>query len=301
MSNYTSPQLVPPPKDEDVYPYRPVWRSIAIETGVLLVVCVVIFLAFDFIGLSVPEAVRQPAILILAMLPTVLWLLLSRLPENAAPAPRRRLFTTFVVSALVANAVGIPLIENFLQPDVWLAQAGSAERIIGYATTTAAVQEFLKFLVLRSLIWPDYVRVRSDSIAYGVASAIGYATVLNLYTVFTVPEISLDALALRVLAYTTVHIVASIILAYGFSETLLNDANALLLPFTLFVAVFYVGVALPLRADFMNAAVGITVSAQRSIFGLAFTLALYLGPIIVMNFLFQVAENRQRDKNTSED
>jgi len=300
MSNYTSPQLVPPPQEEDVYAYRPVWRSIAIENGILLVVTSAIFVLFDFLGLDFPEAARIPVNVILALLPTLLWLLFSRLPENTAPTPRPRLFTTFVVSALVANAVGIPVIEDLLQPDVWLAQATTVQRIIGFATTTAVVQEFLKFLVLRSLIWPDYIRVRGDSIAYGVAGAIGYATVLNLYTLFVTPDISVDALALRVLTFTTIHIATSVIIAYGLSETLLNDANALLLPVMLTVAVFYAGIVWAMRTSFMNAAVGITVSAQRGIFGLAFLLVMYLAPIIIMNFLFQVAENRQRDKNTSE-
>ncbi len=300
MSNYTSPQLVPPPKEEDVYPYRPAWRSIAVETGILLVLSSGIWVLYNFLGFRLPENVRVPANVLLALLPTLLWLLFSRLAENTAPAPRRRLFTTFVVSALAANAVGVPLVEDFLQPGRWLAQASSVERIIGFATTTAVVQEFLKFLVLRSLIWPDFIRVRGDSIAYGAATAIGYVTVLNLQIVFTTPEIALDSLVLRVLAFTTVQITASVIVSYGFSETLLNNANALLLPTSLVLATFYAGLALALRSSFMNAAVGTFASPQRDIFGLAFSGVVYLIPMAIMIFLFQVAENRQRDKNTEE-
>ncbi|MCA9915750.1 MAG: PrsW family intramembrane metalloprotease, partial [Anaerolineae bacterium] len=217
MSNYTSPQLVPPPREEEVYPYRPAWRSIAIETGILLVISGVIWVLYNFVGFRVPTNLRLPVNVFFALTPTLLWLLFSRLTENVAPEPRRRLFTTFVVSALAANAVGVPLVEGFLQPDRWLAQATAIERIIGFATTLAIVQEFLKFLVLRSLIWPDFIRVRGDSIAYGAATAIGYATVLNLHILFATPEISLDSLALRVLAYTTVQVAASIIVSYGFS------------------------------------------------------------------------------------
>lgn len=302
MSNYNKLRLLTPPKEEEeIYPYRRVWRSIGIESVILLIVMLTAYIARAFFGFDVATNFKLPVNIALALSPSILWLFLSRIPENFVPQPRRRLLTVFTVSALVANAIGIPLVETLLRPEEWLPQENFLNRIIGYMLTIGILQEFLKYLVVRYIAFPEYYRVRSDSIAYGIASAMGYALVINLNYVMANQNLLVDALMMRVFAVTTIHILASVIVAYGLSETLFNHALSVLLPVMLLFAALVHGLATPLRTSFMNVAVSFGVNSQRSIFGILFSIGLYAMLMFVMLFLFNVADQREQDRFRSEE
>lgn len=297
MTNIRSTNLLTPPKEEEeVYPYRRAWRSVALESGTLMVLAGGLYLTVGLLGITIPATANTLLAFLLALSPAILWLLFSRLPERFVEEPRRRLATVFFVSALVANAVGLPLLDDFIQPESWLSLESAFTRILGYMTTVGILQEALKYVVIRYIVWPRYYRVRADAVAYGAASAMAYALVLNLAYVANNPTASLDVVAIRVFANTSVQLVGSMIVAYGLAQTLFDDAIAVLLPASLVIASLYVGIAVPLRTSFANAPLGLTVSAPRDWLGLGFAIALYLGPILAMLFLFDVADRRERDK-----
>jgi len=297
-----NPHLITPPKEEEeVYPYRRVWLSIMIQSGILMVLMVLAFILVTFFGLRLPEFLRFPVNLTVAVIPAILWLIFSRLPESFVPQPRQRLMTVFVMSALVANAVGLPLLDDFFQPEQWLSLESAFTRIIGYTVTVGVLQEVLKFSVLRFVVWPDYYRVRTDAIAYGVASAVGYALMVNLNYIAQNMDASLDAVTLRIFANTALHIVGSVVMAYGLAETVFSGSLAFLLPFTLLIASLLAGIAIPMRAGFVNAPLGLTISTPRVIFGIAFAGVLYVGPMASMLFLFRVAQRREQDKQAGQD
>lgn len=297
MATYNRPSLITPPREEEeVYPYRRVWRSIFLETGILLLLMVGFVLAGAFIGLDVPQNIRPVLNIVLASSPALLWLLFSRIPENFAIEPRIRLLTTFTVTALVANAVGLPILNSILQPESWLPQQDTTSRIIGYMLSVGILQEFLKYLVIRLIVWPDYYRVRLDAIAYGVAGAVGYALVLNIDFVLSHPMAAPDTVMIRVFATVTMHIIGSMLVAYGLAETYFSNALSFLLPAMLFLAAAFVGIAIPTRADFLNASLVLTVSTQNTLFGMAFAVASYAGALAVLFFLFSTVEQREQEK-----
>jgi hypothetical protein len=300
--SYSNPRLITPPREEEeVYPYRRAWRSVAIESGILLGLMLVSYVLVNFLGVSVPENSRLALNIVLALLPAVLWFIFSRWPEDRALEPRRRLATTFFVSALVANAIGIPLLNDFIQPASWLSMESTLTRILGYMATVAVVQEVLKYIVLRYIVWPDYYRTRTDSVAYGAAGAIGYAVVVNLHFVGANPDANIDSMTLQVFAITSLHLVGSMYIAYGLSETLFSSALSFLMPGMLVAGTFINGIALAMRPTFLNATLGLTLSEQRTIFGLLFSIILYTGSMMVIIFLFNVAERREKDRLSSQE
>lgn len=302
VTTIRSPQLITPPKEEEeIYPYRRAWRSVFVETGILTVFLLVFFVLFSLLDITVPQQFLLPFNLIIVLLPALLWLVFSRVPERIVVEPRRRLLTTFVVTALVANAIGVPLLDNILQPDDWLPLASTLNRIIGYTTTVAILQEFLKYLVIRYIVWPEYYRVRTDAIAYGAASAVAYAMVISLNYLFQNPTATPDAVMLRVFATTTINIVGSLIVAYGLAESQFSNALAFLLPVMVLLAAFVNGIAISMRTTFMKAALGLTISAERTIFGVVFALILYVIPIATLFFLFNISERREQDKLGGQD
>lgn len=303
MQSFNNTRLLTPPKEEeDIYPYRRVWRSIIIQSAGLMMVMGGLFVLRNFLGIEPPTTLRPVINIVLALLPATLWLIFSRLWENYALVPRRKLFTVFLISGLVANAIGLPLLEDFIQPTAWLSLQEATTRILGYATTIGVIQEFLKYIVIRFIAWPDEYRVRVDSIAYGMASAIGYATVVSLSYVANNPNAFNDIVSIRVFGITTAHIAGSTIVAYGLSATLFNNALSFVLPLALAFASGFVGLMTALRTSFANTPLAVgSFSAPRFLFGIVFSVGAYVGLMIAIFFLLDVAERRERAKLSGEE
>lgn len=301
MSAYNNPKLITPPKEEDeISPYFPIWGSVAVQVSVLVGVAVALYVAAAFLGLRFPSELSLPVNIGLACLPLLLWFVSAPLRERSALEPRQQLIPVVILSALLANAIGIPLLRDTLQPESWLSLSSASNRIIGYTITYGLVQEFLKYLVLRYLVWPRSFRVRDDAIAYGIASAVGYALMLNLDYVFS-NAVAPDVAILRILSLTGLNLVGSMIMAYGLYETSKSHPPLYILPISLFLAALLHGFAIPLRSGFVNAGLALTISTTRPIIGLGFTIAAIVGAALFMWFTFTVSERRERDLQRSED
>lgn len=301
MSTYRSGLITPPREEEEVYPYRRAWRSIFLESGLVLGTMLVIFVLVNFLGVRAPLPWRVYINIGLAILPTVLWVVFSRVAESRVLEPRRRLLTTFIVTALVANAIGMPLLNRVFAPTTWLPLQDTVTRIIGYMLTVGILQEFLKYITLRYIVYPEYYRVRTDAVAYGAATAVAYSLVISLNYVFSNSIAGVDVVALRVFATLSIHLVGSLIVAFGLSETAFSDALSLLLPLTVVLAALLGGVAIAMRSSFMNARVGLGVSAQNELFGMAFSVVMFVLPMSVFYFLFNVTERREQDRITGQE
>lgn len=290
---YNPRLLTPPREEEEVYPYRRVWPSIALEMGLLFGAAVVSYAVFGIFGLTLPgfQRVINGA---LALLPLALWMLFSYSRERRVPEPRIRLLMVLIISALSASAIGIPFIEDVLQASRWLSLSASFERILGYTFAVGFVQESIKYIVLRFTVWPQYLRTRLDTVAYGAASAIGYATVANLYFALDGTP-SPDVVAARIFSITAIHIVGSAIVAYGLSELWFDPRSLLLLPFTLFLASLLTGITISMRASLVNARFFLGTGGTRDLLGLLFSLAFLVGPLIAAGFLFDTAERREEE------
>jgi len=296
VTNYTSPNMITPPKETDeIFPYRRVWLSIIIEYGILSAVVGVLFVPALFLGFRLPDDVHQPVNIMLALLPAILWYLFSRRPENAAAEPRERLSLVFVLSMLVANAIGIPLVDGFIRPDTWLLGIGTLDRLLGYALTVGVIHELLRYLILRYTVWPGRYNTRLDGIAYAAACATGYATVLNMSYVLTnvVPP---DVAILRIFSITTLSLVGSLVVSFGMVQTIFTPRpHVLLLAGSLAVASLITGAAVPLRAELVNAPLGLTISATRPLFGIALSFIIFVGMTLVVAFFYRAADQRELD------
>jgi len=297
---FDSRLLTPPQEKEEVYPYRRVWRSIAFEHIILVLITITLYILVAFIGIQLPRQLYQLANVVLALLPALFWLIFSWSAERAVPQPRERLLAVAVVSALVANAIGVPLLNNVFRVDEWLPLSSAIDRIIGYTFTVGIVQELLKYLVVRYLTWPDHFRTRLDGVAYTAASAVGYATALSLNAAFT-SAAAPDVAAIRVFSTLAVQTAASIIVGYGLAETLLGRPTFLLLMLTLALAAFVNGVAIPLRAGLINASLALGISAGKPIQGLAFSAVVLTVIGIALAFIFQNAELREQEATAGQE
>ncbi|MDW8172497.1 MAG: hypothetical protein RML73_08430 [Anaerolineae bacterium] len=230
----------------------------------------------------------------LALLPAALWMIFSRLAEERVLRPRQQLTTTFVMGALVAGAVGMPILDKVVRAEDWLPLQSVVNRIIGYTATLGIVQEALKFAVMRYMVWTAYTQTRADMVAYGAAVAVGWATAFNLR--FALDNLAqIDVMALQVLSATTLSIGASLIVGHGLAQTwLLERPNILLLPASLLSSALVVGLGTSLGSSLANATLRIQGAAARPLLSFVFVVVFWLSVAGLAFFLYNVAERSER-------
>jgi len=289
VTTFDSRLLTPPKEEEEIYPYRRVWFSIIIENSLLFSITIGIYVLMNFIGVTFPVAGEKVTRIFAALLPAMLWFIFSWWAEQIAPEPRQNLLSVFFVSALVASAIGQPVIETIFEVDRWLPTTDSITRIIGYTFTVGITQETLKYLIVRYIAWPAQYRIRIDSVAFVVASAIGYSTAINLQTALT-QNIMVDLIFIRVFNTTTLHVATAIIIAYGLSEIRFGQPFILLPAITVGLAALLAGFVIPFRTGLTNASFSLHVSASNPILGFLFSTAILVGIIAAFSFLYNVAD-----------
>ncbi len=288
-------------EDESIFPYRPAWRSVILEVGVLLATAAVIYALIRIVGLRPPAGFTPFVGLLIILLPAGVWLIASVSSERFALQPRPRLMTVFIITVLVASGIAQPFIDSVLQPASWLPQETAINRIIGYMFSAGVTQAFAQYLVLRYTVWAQFIRSRSDAIAYAATAALGYATVLNIQFLVSNPGATLDVIAFRTAENLAINYAGALFIALGLAETRLTSANAFFMPFTVALAALFTGVGQPILSGLVNAPFSVRGVFDRPLLGFAFTIALFFGAVMVVYFLYAAAERRERELSRSKE
>ena len=278
----------------ETYAFRPVWRRMTLQLAIVSSIAFAFVLIAEFFPLPFHDALSQVISVLVVFVPPLLWLSLSVLPEYRFSRPRRRLIGVAVVSGLTASAIGLPLVESFFAVERWLPLQSVFGRIIGYTLTTGFVDVGLKFVVLRYLIYPQGLRVRSDAVAYAFASAVGYSFYLNLAQVLRL-EPTWDVAAIYVLANTTIQFSSSLFIALGIVESYFGDAFPLVLPSNLLVAAVVAGLITSLYPGLMSGPLSQAGNSDRPLFGLALLVASWALSLAIAAFLYSTSERRERE------
>lgn len=286
-------------EDEEVFPYRPAWRSVILEVGILIAAAGVTYALIRIAGIRLPAGLAPFAGVLIVLLPVGVWLIASVWSERLAPQPRTRLMTVFVITVLVASGISQPFIDSVLQPASWLPQETAINRIIGYMFSVGITQAFAQYLVLRYTVWAQFIRSRSDAVAYAATAALGYATVLNVQFLASNSGATLDVIAFRTAENLAINYVGALFIALGLAETRLASANAFFMPFTVALAALFTGVGQPILSGLVNAPFSIRGVFDRPLLGFAFTIALFLGAVLIVYFLYAAAERRERELGRS--
>jgi hypothetical protein len=245
--------LAPQQEEKEVFPFRRVWRTTHTEIGILLALTFGVVLATRLYHGAFSDRQEQIFGILFALAPLGLWMLNSYLGERRVPQPRERILTIALLSGLVANAIGIPIVRGFFTTSDWLATASGVTRILGYTLTVGIVQEFLKYAVMRYSVWPNAFRTRSDGIAYALACGLGYATALNLNFALS-STLDPTAMALRVAETTLSQFAISTIVGYFLNDLKINP-SILSMPGAMLLASLITGLSIVVRGGLIVGAV----------------------------------------------
>jgi hypothetical protein len=289
--------LTPQREEKETYPYRRVWRTAYTEAWLLIGLTVTVILAARLVPLD--EDGRRLFRIGFALLPLVLWLLISYRAERRALSPRPRLISAVILGGLVASGVGVPIIDQLFAVEEWLATADGLSRLLGYTLTVGMVQEFLKYAVLRYSLWPGVFRTRLDGVAYAMATAIGYATALNLFFALS-GDVDPVSAALRIAEITLAQVTVSTIMGLALSELAMPGVPVYFVPLSLIIAAGLAGLAIVFRGGLVVGGIGIGATGNNAIFGLGQAVFLVVALYTSMSFLINSADERDRLRGRAE-
>ncbi len=173
------------------------WR-----TSILLVVGLVVFVGIVYAldALIKPVLTGTQLILagvLLALFPAFIWMVFFYLQDRLEPEPKGYVLGIFLLGAILASAIGIPVVDNIFQVSKWI-YTDTAATILGSILVVGFVQEFLKYAAVRYTIYKSAeFDEATDGVIYATAAGLGYATVLNLQFVIASGGAALGSSVIR--------------------------------------------------------------------------------------------------------
>ncbi|MCL4268202.1 MAG: PrsW family intramembrane metalloprotease [Anaerolineales bacterium] len=181
-----------------IHERKHVWRD-----EILLIVSLVVFVGIVYVldGALQPVFTNTTLLLtgvFLALVPAAIWLIFFYLQDRAEPEPKGFVLGVFGLGALLAAAVGIPVVENLFRVSHWL-RTDTMSTIVGGILVVGFTQEFLKYAAVRYSIYnSDEFDEPTDGVIYATAAGLGYATVLNINFVVSNGGVDLGAGIIRI-------------------------------------------------------------------------------------------------------
>jgi RsiW-degrading membrane proteinase PrsW (M82 family) len=157
-----------------------VWRTQLVAIGILLVLVVAATLVSTIAGRELAGGPLLAIGLIVALVPAAVWLTLFYREDRVEPEPRRLVLGVFACGALLAAAVGIPLLDNVLQLGRWVGTSLPVQ-VLANILAVGMVPAALVFAAVRVTVYGSAeFDETTDGVIYGTAAGLGYATVLNV-------------------------------------------------------------------------------------------------------------------------
>jgi PrsW family intramembrane metalloprotease len=157
-----------------------VWRAQAIAIGALFVLVVVAALISTVAGQGLAGGPLYVIGLLVAVIPAIVWLALFYLEDRVEAEPRSVVVGVFACGALLAAAIGVPLVNDVLQLGRWVG-TNLLVQVLVNILAVGMVPAVLAFAAVRFTVYGSAeFDEATDGVLYGTAAGLGYATVLNV-------------------------------------------------------------------------------------------------------------------------
>ncbi|HUW14916.1 MAG TPA: PrsW family glutamic-type intramembrane protease [Anaerolineae bacterium] len=175
-----------------------VWHAGWVLVAALMGFIVLVVGVDRFVQPSFEGVLLLAAGILLALVPALIWLLFFYLLDRLEPEPKRYVIGVFFLGALLAAAIGIPLVNDLFGVSGWLYE-GALVQLVGGILVIGFAQEFLKYAAVRYTVFGSReFDERLDGVIYGTAAGLGYATMLNIHYVLSHAGVDLSVGVIRI-------------------------------------------------------------------------------------------------------
>lgn len=163
-----------------IHENRAAAAPIAVEIGAAVLFAAIVSVLFADTGDRLDGLTLILVGVLFAVVPAAIWLAAFYRQDHREPEPKHYVIGVFALGAVLAEAIGQPLIRDLFRVQDWL-YAAPLTGILGSIFVIGVVQEFLKYAAVRYTVYrAAEFDERVDGIIYGAAAGLGYATMLNL-------------------------------------------------------------------------------------------------------------------------
>ena len=247
-----------------------VWRDeLMLIAGLLVFVGIVYALDSAFHTLLTGSNLLVAGVII-ALVPAFIWLAFFYLQDPLEPEPKQFVLGMFVLGAVLAAAIGIPLVENVFRVSHWL-YADTMTTLIGGILVVGFTQEFIKYAVVRYTIYhSDEFDEMPDGIVYATAAGLGYATMLNIQFVVSNGGVDLGAGVIRMAVVALAQASFAGITGYFLGRAKFESEPIWWMPLGITLAAVMNGLFNWLRGRVVQSGVSLTGASVNPWLGLAF-------------------------------
>lgn len=155
-------------------------ESVLLQIGGVVIFAALVALLTSFVRIQLSGASLIVAGVVLAIVPAALWMWMFYQQDRIEPEPRGYVIGVFVLGALLAYAIGQPLIRDVFAMQNWLG-SNMIIALVGSILVGGFVQQFLLYAAVRYSVFNSAeFDERIDGIIYGAAAGLGYATMFNI-------------------------------------------------------------------------------------------------------------------------
>ena len=175
--------------------------------------------------------------ILLSFVPAFIWLTFFYRRDRFEPEPKSLVLRQFLLGALLAGAVGIPLVNTVFDVPNWLSSSPIWAQLLGGLLIVGFTQEFLKYAAVRFFVYydPEFDEL-TDGIIYATSAGLGYATALNVDWVVQSGGVELGGGVIRIVLTALAHASFAGIVGYFISNEKFTNRSFWWMPLGLFIA-----------------------------------------------------------------
>jgi RsiW-degrading membrane proteinase PrsW (M82 family) len=212
----------------------------------------------------------------LALVPAAIWLTFFYLQDRAEPEPKGFIMGVFALGAILAGAIGVPVVESLFRTSHWI-YTDTLTKIVGGILIVGFTQEFLKYAAVRYSIYnSSEFDEPTDGVIYATAAGLGYATVLNIQFVVSNGGVDLGAGILRMAVVALGQAAFSGITGYFLGRAKFESEQIWWMPLGITLAAIFNGIFTWLQVIVTRPTITLSGSTSNTWMGLALAAAVAL-------------------------
>lgn len=197
---------------------RGIWPAMAAMLLGLFILGLVMYVVGPRISDSLENGWLLVVGIVLAVLPTLLWLGVFRQLDRLEQEPHHELLSVVVLAALLTAAVGEPLRRHVFGLNTWTADAWYWGITVN-AMIQGVIQATIVYVTVRYTVFlSDEFDEQADGIIYGAAAGLGSAMTVNLQYVLDHPGLRLDVGTARIIVAALVLASLGGLVGYGLGQ-----------------------------------------------------------------------------------
>jgi RsiW-degrading membrane proteinase PrsW (M82 family) len=262
-------------------PHMGYWRAGVLQIVLMGVFSAIVAVLADNLG-ELDSGAQIVAGVILAIIPTALWLVYFYREDQLEPEPKTKIAAVFLLALVLTDVIALRLLDSLFRLRDWTG-INWYTSLLASILVTGFIFEAIKYYTVRLVVYAtDEFDERMDGIVYGTVAGLGIATLLNLHYIVDNQGVSLGPGVIHVVTTGLAQASLGGIVGYFMAQAKFEHKPVWYVPLGVGVAAIGDGVFTWLISEV--SATGLTVEPWRSLaLALIVAIAIFLVLVALMN------------------